>query len=294
MKRIKQLIGVLCCFLALFAFSIDSKAMDFDAETLYHSVFIVYSGNYVGSGFAIGENTIITNAHVIGDTYDINLYSYEGNVYRASIYLIDNYLDIAVLSVEGASFTPLQIGDSDALKIGEDIYAIGAPNSMEYSLTKGIVSNKKRLIGNYDYIQIDAPINSGNSGGPLLNNLGQVVGVNSMKMTDAEGIALAIPISRVISFIENNGVVITDDNIVDGVIPFIENLPQNETDDNHNNYVVRESGNKGLTIFLSITLGVSVLLNVILIISIMYQKNKNKDYYPDASERTDFDIDIQE
>ncbi len=75
---------------------------------------------------------------------------------------------------------------------------------MEYTLTKGVISNKSRTIGFNQYIQIDAAINSGNSGGSLLNNAGQVIGVNSMKILDAEGIGLAIPISFVTDFMEEN------------------------------------------------------------------------------------------
>ena len=108
------------------------------------------------------------------------------------------------MSVENAEFKPLEVGDCEKIKVGDEIYAIGAPRSLDYTLTKGVISNKSRSIGFNKYIQIDAAINSGNSGGPLLNNKGQVIGVNSMKISDAEGIALAIPITSVISFMEGN------------------------------------------------------------------------------------------
>lgn len=295
MKRGKLWIGVLGCFLTLFAFSFSVYAMDFDAETAYESIFVVYSGNYEGSGFAIGGNTVVTNAHVIGNSNDIKLCSYEGDIYRASVYLIDSSFDIAILSVENADFTPLEMGDCEGLKVGDDIYAIGAPESLEYTLTKGVVSSKDRQIGVYKYIQIDAAINSGNSGGPLLNNSGQVVGVNSMKISDAEGIGLAIPISSVLSFVENNGMAITEDNVVDGEIPFIEGTPEGDADDADSSEITyRKASVSGLTIILGIVLAASVILNVILIIMLAYRKNKNDDRPPELSERTDFDIDILE
>ena len=295
MKRGKLLIGVLCCFLTLFAFSTKTYAMGFDAEDVYESVFVVYSGDYIGSGFAIGSNTVVTNAHVIGNTNDVQIYTYSGDVYRASVYLIDNSFDIAVLSVENADFIPLEVGDCETVKTGDDIYAIGAPKSMGYTLTKGIVSNKERSIGKYNYIQIDAAINAGNSGGPLLNNDGKVIGVNSMKASDSEGIGFAIPMSAVISFIENNGVTIKENNNVEGNLPFIENTIKGENgNDSDAERVVIQNHSGSAILTLGILLGISVFINVTLIIFIVYQKNKNRDYYPDKSERTDFDIDIQE
>ncbi len=297
MKRGKLLMSVLCCFMALFAFSSDrAYAMDFDAETAYESIFVIYSGNSIGSGFAIGSNTVVTNAHVIDNSDDIQIYTYEGDSYQARVYLIDNSFDIAILSVENVALNPMEIGDSDGIDVGDDIYAVGAPKSMEYTLTKGVVSNKKRQVGAYTYIQIDAAINSGNSGGPLLNDVGQVIGVNSMKVIDAEGIGLAIPMSSVISFIENNGIMLTENKTVDGETPFVADTQENdEKVENEVDFTdsKKPQGNI-LMIVLSTLLGFSVLLNVIFVIALIYNKTKNKEYFPDASERTDFDIDILE
>lgn len=292
MKCEKLLMGVWCCIMSLFAFSINVFAMEFDAENAYESIFVIYSGNSAGSGFAIGENTVVTNAHVIANENDITIYGYNGETYRASVYLIDTSFDIAILSVEDGKFAPLEIGDSDSIKAGDDIYAIGAPKSLDYTLTKGVISNKSRKFGNYTYIQIDAAINSGNSGGPLLNSKGQVIGVNSMKMSDAEGIGLSIPISSVVSFVENKGVTLTEGGNVDGSLPFVEKSTEDRKQDSEE--IKTEYNDKTNTTvnILSILLAISVLINVIFIVVIMYRKNKNKDYVPSNSERTDFDIDF--
>lgn len=284
--------GVWCCIMSLFAFSINVFAMEFDAENAYESIFVIYSGNSAGSGFAIGENTVVTNAHVIANENDITIYGYNGETYRASVYLIDTSFDIAILSVEDGKFAPLEIGDSDSIKAGDDIYAIGAPKSLDYTLTKGVISNKSRKFGNYTYIQIDAAINSGNSGGPLLNSKGQVIGVNSMKMSDAEGIGMSIPISSVVSFVENKGVTLTEGGNVDGSLPFVEKSTEDRKQDSEE--IKTEYNDKTNTTvnILSILLAISVLINVIFIVVIMYRKNKNKDYVPSNSERTDFDIDF--
>lgn len=292
MKRIKHIIGVLCSFIMLFAFSIDCFAMDFDAEVAYESIFVIYSGNYEGSGFAIGPNTVVTNAHVIGNRNDIKVKTYSGEEYKASIFLFNEAIDIAILSVENADFAPLEVGDCENIKVGEDIYAIGAPRSLDYTLTKGVISNKSRTIGFNKYIQIDAAINSGNSGGPLLNNAGQVIGVNSMKISDAEGIGLAIPISSVTSFMEGNDVTLTEGKNVDGQIEYIPaDLSDNEK---QGNIVIKKVPDYTLAIVLGVFLGVSVIINVILIIMLMYKKNKDIVVPTDSRDRTNFDIDILE
>lgn len=126
MKRLKHIIGVLCSFIMLFAFSIECFAMDFDAEVAYESIFVIYSGNYKGSGFAIGSNTVVTNAHVIGNRNDITVKAYSGEEYKASTFLFNEALDIAILSVENGEFIPLEVGDCESIKVGDDIYAIGA------------------------------------------------------------------------------------------------------------------------------------------------------------------------
>lgn len=290
MKRLKQTIGVLFSFIMLFAFSADCFAMDFDAEAAYESIFVIYSGNYEGSGFAIGSNTVVTNAHVIGNQNDIIVKAYSGQEYNASVYLFNEALDIAILSVDNAEFIPLEIGNCDDIKVGDDIYAIGAPRSLEYTLTKGVISNKSRTIGFNKYIQIDAAINSGNSGGPLLNSAGQVIGVNSMKISDAEGIGLAIPISTVTSFMEGNDMNLTEDKTVDGKIEYVPaDLPGEE-----GNVLVQKVPDYTLAIIFGVLLGMSVVINIIFLIILVYRKNKDIVVPTDARDRTDFEIDILE
>lgn len=293
MKYGKMITSILICFIIPFAFFITVYAMDFDAEESYKSIFVVYSGRNIGSGFAIGQNTVVTNAHVLGNLSDISVYSYEGDVYSAAVYLIDDNFDIAILSVEDASFVALPVGDSSTVRVGDDIYAIGAPKSLSYTLTKGIISNKSRKIGNYNYIQIDAAINSGNSGGPLLNSRGEVIGVNSMKMSDAEGIGWAIPINAVISFMENNGVETNESNNVTGDLPFARHqYSGDEKTDTEVEYQPVEDYLKITVIILSIALVISFVFNVGLVICIKEKSNKKKQI--DSRERTDFEIDILE
>lgn len=106
-----------------------------------------------------------------------------GYVYgKTYVVAMDTTIDIAVLATNETTFTPLQTAGLSELNLGDDVYAIGAPNSLSYTLTKGVISSKERKVGSQSFIQTDAAINTGNSGGPLLNDAGKVIGVNSYKI----------------------------------------------------------------------------------------------------------------
>ena len=183
MKPIRVLLSLMIVVAALFASTLSANAIGFEAEKAYESVFVIYSGNALGSGFAIGENCIVTNAHVVEDARNITVVTYGGSEHKASVLGINKHEDIAVLIVAGAEFPYLDIADLTAMKTGDDIYAVGAPKGMAYTLTKGGISAKERMIADQYYIQIDAAINEGNSGGPLLSDSGQVLGMNTLKMS---------------------------------------------------------------------------------------------------------------
>lgn len=292
MKERKKVLCFVFCIMVTFAFYFDCYAMNFDAEDLYDSIFVIYSGQYEGSGFAIGENTIVTNAHVIGDMNGTVIETIDGKKIKAYVCLMDESLDIAILGVENIKLEPLKVGDISKIKVGDDIYAIGTPKSLDYTLTKGVISSKKRSMGLHSYIQIDAAINSGNSGGPLLNNEGEVIGVNSMKVSDAEGIGLAISISDVTDFIAGNEIKINEDNNVDGTINPHEETKQKKYNSDENYEEI--SKNTEMTIFLGIALAISVFLNVVLFVMLYYSKTKDIIVKTDRSDRTDFEIDILE
>ena len=148
MKLQKVLLLAVCVMAILFAIPCSVFAIEFDAEEKYNSVFVVTSGLSLGSGFAIGENCIVTNAHVIDNHSRINLTTYDGESYTAYLVGSDTEKDIAVLCVNEAKFTPLKISNYETLNIGDDVYAIGAPKSMLYTLTKGVISAKERKIRN--------------------------------------------------------------------------------------------------------------------------------------------------
>lgn len=170
---------------------------------------------YTGSGVIVSrDGYIITNHHVIGarpERIDITLY--DGKTTEGKTVWSDSALDLAVVKIDGDGYIYSEMGDAELLKIGERVTAIGNPLSMQFerSVTAGIVSALHRSIemenktGDIyimeDLIQTDASINPGNSGGPLLNCDGKVVGINTVKVSNAEGMGFAVPINICIPII---------------------------------------------------------------------------------------------
>lgn len=179
--------------------------------TLVSNGFYYYYTQVQGSGFVYnftGQMVIITNYHVVEDATDITITFINGNGYVATVLGSDPYADLAVLSTDAPQneCNPLEIVSSSMLEVGDPVIAIGNPYGLEGSMTTGIVSALGRTIseelsGGYpiaNVIQTSAPINSGNSGGPLLNYQGQVVGITTAIVTDSQGLGFAIPSSTIL------------------------------------------------------------------------------------------------
>jgi serine protease Do len=152
----------------------------------------------LGTGFVISpDGYIVTNNHVIEDVEKITVKFSDGRELPATIVGRDPKTDIGLIKVEAKSLFALPLGDSDRVRPGEWVVAIGSPFGLEQTVTAGIVSAKHRNIehGAYDdYIQTDAAINPGNSGGPLLNLAGEVIGINTAIKPGANTIGFAVPI----------------------------------------------------------------------------------------------------
>ncbi len=154
-----------------------------------------------GSGFLVSsDGYIVTNNHVIKDANQVTVTLNDGTEFIATVKGADSRTDLAVLKIDTTNLPYLTLGDSDLLRAGEMVFALGNPFGLEGTITNGIVSAKGRQdlgIATYeDFIQTDAPINPGNSGGPLLNVRGEVIGVNTAIFSRSGGymgIGLAIP-----------------------------------------------------------------------------------------------------
>jgi serine protease Do len=161
----------------------------------------------LGSGFLIApEGFIVTNNHVIADADEIRVQLNNGDEHDAEIVGRDPSTDLALIRIKSGGDHPfLKLGDSDALRVGQWVMAIGNPFGLEHTVTAGIVSAKGRVIGSGpydDFIQTDASINPGNSGGPLLNLDGEVVGINTAIMASGQGIGFAVPINLAANVID--------------------------------------------------------------------------------------------
>ncbi len=167
----------------------------------------------IGTGFILNkEGYIATNYHVVGEASEVNVILYTGEEVLAKVINYDAQNDLAIIQIQEEIEVPgvVALGDSDNVNVGETVVAIGNPIAKEFAgtVTSGIVSALDRTVkiegSEYQYIQTDAAINGGNSGGPLINSVGEVIGINSAKITSdyIEGIGFAIPINDLTSRID--------------------------------------------------------------------------------------------
>ena len=177
-----------------------------------------------GSGFVVTtDGYIVTNYHVIEAAYQrnykVSVMFYDGKTYDATIVGVEEENDVAVLKIDATGLTPVEVGDSESIQVGEEVYAIGNPlGELAFTMTTGHVSALDRKITTNEsasainMFQFDAAVNSGNSGGPLYNAEGKVIGIVTAKYssTGVEGLSFAIPI--------NDAIDIANDLITNGYV----------------------------------------------------------------------------
>ncbi len=180
-------------------------------------VVLVRVPSALGSGFFINtEGYAITNAHVVEDEQDVALTvfhktdkGFEKKVFKkVEIKAVNPHVDLALLKVDAQELgdfelTVIPFGSADRIRVGESVFAIGNPLGLERSVSEGIVSNKNRAQNGMTYIQTTAAVNPGNSGGPLFNLKGEMIGVTSWIILGTEGLNFAIPVNQVKDFLGN-------------------------------------------------------------------------------------------
>lgn len=185
---------------------------------IQYSFFGQQYGSVQGSGFVYeyeGDMVVITNQHVVDDAENIVVTFSNGNGYPATVIGSDSYSDLAVLSVEAPTeeFNPLDIASSSTLQVGDPVVAIGSPFGLGGTMTSGIISQLGRTLtiedsaaGSFpiaNIIQTSAEINSGNSGGPLLNYEGDVVGITTAIIENSDGLGFAVPSNTILREVES-------------------------------------------------------------------------------------------
>lgn len=201
------------------------QVVGISSEITYTNFFGMSSAAAVsGSGFILtSDGYVLTNYHVIESAYqnkaDITVMTHDGTKYTASVVGFEQENDVAVLKIDGENLPHVTVGDSDNMKVGDEVYAVGNPlGELDFSMTTGHVSALDRLIAtdnsseSINMFQFDAAVNSGNSGGPVYNTEGEVVGVVTAKYSDSgvEGLSFAIPI--------NDAATIANDLITKGYV----------------------------------------------------------------------------
>jgi len=152
-----------------------------------------------GTGFLITDDGyIVSNAHIFSGATDVNVHTYNNEVYTATPIGYNSEMDLYLLKISG-NFNSLDLGDSDDVKIGEKVLAIGNPLGLSFTATEGIISARDRqgINGLPLYFQTDVSLNPGNSGGPLINKEGEVIGINNFKISGAESLGFALESNQV-------------------------------------------------------------------------------------------------
>jgi serine protease Do len=153
-------------------------------------------GDASGAGFFVATDLVATNAHLLcADRASLQATLHDGRRLPASVVASDDWLDAALLRVPGAGMPPLPVGDATRLDPGDVVLFIGSPLGMDFSVSRAIVSHPRRNVYGIAFVQFDANVNPGNSGGPLLDTQGRAVGIVSMMILDSRGLAFALPVN---------------------------------------------------------------------------------------------------
>jgi serine protease Do len=154
----------------------------------------------LGAGFFVEPNLVVSNAHVVcGDDEELQIALCNGKVLQGRVERRDAWLDLALVRTSAAVGTPIPLGDATRLHRGDPVLVMGNPHGLDFTLAKGMISHPSRPIRGVSYLQIDATIHPGNSGGPILDTNGLAVGIVTMMVGDSSSIGLALPVNYLVS-----------------------------------------------------------------------------------------------
>lgn len=171
-------------------------------QEIFKTVYKVTHAGGSGSCFYLRSlGLFVTNYHVVEDFQLVAIHDRDRNPYLAKVVLVNPTIDIALLSAEGdfSHLPDIELAASESLAIGNKVFVAGFPYGMPFTVTEGSVSSPKQLMNGRNYVQTDAAVNPGNSGGPIFNEVGQVVGVTVSKFKDADNMGFAVRIEDLLS-----------------------------------------------------------------------------------------------
>ncbi len=208
MSRPHWLLGVVCCATLLLGAAMCSADFSQAFKQIDPAVVTITAGEKSGSGFIVSaDGHVVTNRHVVEEDGDVQIVVKLQNDEEVEAAIAHSSIerDLCVLKIERANLPVVQFASSDKLESGQEIAAIGAPLGLEHSVTRGVISALAREIEGKTYIQLDAALNEGNSGGPVINEDAQVIGMAVMVAEEAENVGFAIPSVAVMQFLQANG-----------------------------------------------------------------------------------------
>lgn len=164
------------------------------AQRSQASTVAIRNGLRYGAGVVLPGGLVLTSWHVVEDHTELRVITRSGENGRAVVVDHDETIDLAILKMQGVSAPAAEVGTTETLTAGDEVLAVGSPRKMYFSVSRGIVSFVGRPIEGVSYLQTDLPINSGNSGGPLFDRDGRLVGIVSFILRNSQGVSFAIPI----------------------------------------------------------------------------------------------------
>ena len=194
------------------------KADHANIEALLISTATVMLGDRSGSAFFVShDGHLISNQHVTLDAKEVDILTYDGKTYKGTVLKTDPYYDLSLIKIPTGQYPPLKIGDATTLHAGDTVWTIGAPQGLGFSVTRGVASYIGRNVGGKAFIQADVAINPGNSGGAMIDDDGEIIGINNFIIKQAQGLNFAIPVNYLFmgpSPILKDVIDTTSDNVV--------------------------------------------------------------------------------